>query len=298
MPSTLSGMAIAVPLHLDKDIDGVCIFTVEMTRVYIMLFLGYGLSAFLILAIWEVDAEYFEEEPECKASLVRAQMACVFIFMASIFCELLESGDMFLMLYHAEGSTDGRSLLRATECQHGAVVVEEKPKGLLSYCKHKITPVLNSPPDMPKWSWKHVNQSYKMWCFAIVWLPKLLLTLSTGFFGGLYITHCTTLEDLVLNSLAVNFILEMENILYGCFIAAGTKHAIETMETVEVEMTDSQRIRGWFCSSVLYPVFTFLATFYIVCVANPCGLESLPPSLQAVAVSLHQKLERPMGTYD
>lgn len=86
---------------------------------------------------------------------------------------------------------------------------------------------------------------------------------------------CDNIEDIVLNSLAVNFVLEIDNILYGCFISAGTKQAIEHMEPVEFEVTDRARMVTWLVSTVFYPLVALAATFQLVVVQGGCGLDFL-----------------------
>lgn len=274
-PTTLSGVALAVPLQLDRKADGNFIYFIEMGRVYALLLVSYALTLFLLLSLWEVALDGVgADDYECVHGKLKVQFACVFLYEASIFGTLLKDIDFLRLILNAQdpGSAGHLSLASSKE-HHGAVLIEEK-KGHMSSVMNKFRPA--PPPDMPEWNFHGMNTAYRAFCVVLLGLPKICFTAALGFLGALFILGCDNIADIVLNAMAVNFVLEVDTVLYESFISGGTKGAIEHMKSVEIEVTQGQRVFSWLVSTVFYPLITLTITLYMVIVEAGCGLHYVP----------------------
>lgn len=264
-------MALAVPLHLNRQEDGNLIYFVELIRCYVLLLLDYAFQLFLLLEIWTV-IDKKEEDAECNDDLFAVQLTCVFIFQAAVLQEILSTIDIYRLLYYAEAHQ--RSRLRLGSDEHGAVLAHES-NSKFSLKRFRPKP----PPEMPQWKLDGINIPFKIWSAMIVVTPKLVITVTLSYVGGLFIALCDSVEDIVLNTLAVNFVCDLNTILYGCFIQQTVKDSIEHMQTVEIDLDNKHRIGHWLTSTVLYPATTVALTFFTVVYTQGCGAEYLPGPL-------------------
>merc|ERR1719145_104716 len=95
-------------------------------------------------------------------------------------------------------------------------------------------------------------------------MPKLTIDLVLAYLGGVYIVESPDDEALLMNTLAVVFIAEIEELLYLAFTSDAMRHSLESMRPVEVSMGNRQRLASWFTCSILFPVFTVLASLAVM----------------------------------
>jgi len=177
------------------------------------------------------------------------------------------------------------------EPKHGGVLHKENT-GMIDYFLRKVrTP---PPPGIPRWNFKRITFPYKLWCGLAIVLPKLIATMALGYFGSLYILRCDNIEDLVLNSLAAVFVLDIDTILYECFISSGTRAAVEHMAPIEVDLSNAQRTFQWAFSALMYPVLTVLISLYVMIVGAGCGSEHMPDGTRHFLEKFHFKLIHPI----
>lgn len=305
VPETLAGVAISVPITLDMKQDGCFIYYAELIRCYFMLAMSYALAVFLLLALWEVDEEGIDPDDEgsakmCANGLFGVQLACVFIYESSVFSELLKVVNIVRLLYNAEGKpsnadTIGFSqLMTPSAPSHGAVMVSDKNESGGKFAKF-YRRLRSAPPQegMPQWTFEKITVCFKVVSVIFVVLPKLLIVISLGYFGGIFVVHCQTIAETCLNTLAVNFILDIDVILYESFVVEETKNAVAQMQAVGVELSNTQRFWSWLASCIIYPMMPMFATIYVVVISQGCGLDHFSPRIQTLLIALRLPLGHP-----
>lgn len=70
--------------------------------------------------------------------------------------------------------------------------------------------------------------------------------------------------DMVMSTLAVVFIADIDLLLYSAFTSNVIKFNLAQMKTVDVELSNKTRVAMWFASSVLCPLVTVAASALIV----------------------------------
>lgn len=249
-------MVIAEPLHLNRKTDGLFVCLVELVTCYGALAVNYFLQAWLLYEISGVNNNKMDEKSKCPEGLI-LQFVCVFIFETAIFNEVRSSMDLFSLLYYAEAGQDGYS-----EQGSGAVLVEEKRTSTFQMLFKKVRPT--PPPGMPQWNLHDITRKYKIWSTLICALPKLMVAGLLAYEGGLFIALCHSVDDIVLNTLAVNFIVDIDEILYMSFTSKATQCALENAEAVGIEMTNKTRLAHWFCNTFVYPITVFCFSAWVV----------------------------------
>jgi len=253
LPCSLAGLTIAEPLRLDRKVDGTVVFVVELFRIYAMLYMKFMIQIYFVALIFKNDLKH--REAECNEGLVGLAMICVFVFLCAIFTELRSISTLSTVLYNAEHHETKTYHGLGKQKSGGAVMVEEKT-GRMAELQKKYRPA--PPPDMPQWNLNMINKQYKVFCTIIVVVPKVVITLYLGYAGAIFIAQCESSGDMILNTLAVNFIIELDTILYETFTSDATKSAMEHAEEIELSLTNRERVGGWVFNTVVYPLTVIL----------------------------------------
>jgi len=259
IPTNIYGMIIAEPLHLNRKTDGLFVFVVEMAASYFTLVANYILQAWLLYEIYCVNQGKIGEGGKCPQGVI-LQIVCVFIFEASVFNEVRSCTELFSLLYHAGGARGGYT--KQEPAGAGAVLLEEKEQSVFGRFTKKIRPT--PPPGMPQWNLHSMPRLYKVWTTLIAAIPKFLIVLFLAYQGGVFIALCETVDDIVLNTLAVNFIVDIDEILYTSFTSSATQFALEHAEAVEIEMSNKQRFAQWFLNTFVFPAVVFCSSLFLV----------------------------------
>ena len=120
------------------------------------------------------------------------------------------------------------------------------------------------PPGVPQWKLESVGKLYKVWNFVIVCVPKIVVAGALAIVGGDYIVKSGDPETMFLNTLAVMFIIDVDELLYHAFTSDATKENLSHMQSVEVELSNRQRALMWFTNTVLYPLMVIVGTGALV----------------------------------
>lgn len=105
-----------------------------------------------------------------------------------------------------------------------------------------------------------ITRTYKFWSFFSIGIPKLAIAVLLGYYGGMYIAKSADQETMLLNTLAVMFVIDVDEILYEAFISDYTKDSLEHMKAVEVPVSNSVRFSMWAMSTVVYPLIVLAAS--------------------------------------
>lgn len=262
LPASVIGLGIAEPLHLSMAVDGKLVYITEMTKIYSMLTVCVFIQLFFIAHLYKVDEHGMDSE--CAPHLVGLCLVCVFVFEATILAELRHSFLLFGLIYHAEPDQG-----KGPVPQAGAVMVAEEEKGgALNRMTRKFRQPV--PPEMPQWNMHQASKTYKTMCSIFVVIPKIFIGMWLGYAGGIYIAQCQTTEDMILNTLAVNFVVDIDEILYDSFTSDATKASLENAETVEITLGNRGRIALWAFNTVVFPLLAVFLAYLFVHVIKGC----------------------------
>jgi len=259
IPADILGVAIAEPLHLSRKTDGLFVFVSELVKCYGLLLLNFMLQLWLLHKISGVNESKMGHQTKCPEGIV-TQVVCVFVFEASIFIQLKECRDNFCMLYYTQAVVQG-SYAMANGQSRGAVLVQTD-NSLFSRITKKVRPT--PPKDVQLWSLDYITPAYKVWSVLVIVLPQTLIVLAVAYQGGLFIAMCEDTEDIVLNSLAVTFILDIGEIIYHSFTPHATKSALESAKAVEIELSNNERYDLWIKNKFVYPLLVTMWSMWLV----------------------------------
>lgn len=133
---------------------------------------------------------------------------------------------------------------------------------------------LTPPPNVVKWNLDDISFAFKCWCWVGIALPKLTIALLIGHFGGSYIMESSDRETMLLKTLSVVFVLEIDEILYEAFTSDYMKDSLVNMKAVEYEVGNQTRYMVWALNAVLYPLLVIGAcAFTVFSVKKASGCE-------------------------
>lgn len=266
LPENLYGLAIAEPLQLDWRIDGSVLYCVELWRGFGLLSLNYIVQTTFLVWIWRIDNQHKLSEMACHANLwsLQLELVCIFIFLVAIFVEIRETVDMFIGLWHAPVAT-GYSLLAAVETeQHGhhghqgAIIMQDKPQTLF------MRMGIKKDAEWKRWSLRRMTASYKALVILLVVIPKFCIGLVFTVVGGMYIIASDDEETIILNTVAVNFVLDLDEYFLYTFSTDAIMNRLSRIEGIPLGHTNSFRMVGFFFFSVVLIPALVLATIGLV----------------------------------
>jgi len=279
VPASLYGLTIAVPTMVDLAHDGALIYVAELGRGLMMLLLNYAVQLLFLAELWRVSQDREGSIEECKeATSLCLELGCVFLFESTVLMDIRKSLTILSLVWAAPGPryksvTEGASLaagayqgVRAYSPKTGAVLgADEGEGGRSSYFTRMYRKVRPSPsPGVKQWKLDGISNSFRLWSSLTVALPKLFIGTALAYLGGIYIERSVDQEAMVLNTLAVVFIADIDEILYRAFTSDAMKDNLEHMRTVELTLSNRKRFCMWFLSSVICPLLTIGAAGFII----------------------------------
>mmetsp|Transcript_14419 Transcript_14419/g.26577 ORF Transcript_14419/g.26577 Transcript_14419/m.26577 type:complete len:319 (-) Transcript_14419:58-1014(-) len=300
IPANLCGLAIAEPLALDLKHDGRLVYWVELLRCYFLLLLQYAIQVYFIyqIAIINERNEFIVTCSDTPHDVI-LEMVCVFVFILAVWAEFDNSVGTVMLLWNSPSAqlreklqeretknprflplAPSSSLKEAGCSSTSGAVLEAEGQTLpssqsLSSFVFQMGKAKAAKPGMKQWNLDGMSRRYKVWAMVMIGLPKVFTTLSVGYAGGLYICYSKDPESLLQNSLAMTFVVEVENLLYKAFTPVATANHLEHAKSVPISLNNFLRLSLWFVSAAVYPVLTLCSTVGIVLHANAVPL-SLP----------------------
>jgi len=263
-PAGLYGMAIVEPAVLDRKLDGTFVYLVELMRVFGMLCLNYTVIGLFLLQLWKMNER--SGTWDCSARLLPLELGCVFLFEVRMLSDVRNGLSILTLLWCAPRQAAANSSLSekiyrglADSPKIGAVMVkeEESQSGFLWRISRKRG-------NDRLWSLHGLTCTFRLWCTCVVGLPKLAIDLALAYMGGVYIVQSETDEAMLMNTLAVVFISEIEALLYQAFTSDVMRQSLEGMRPVEVEMSNKKRFFMWFACSFLGPLATVFVALGVI----------------------------------
>jgi len=274
VPQTLYGLVIAEVATLDRKYDGTIIFVGEMLKIYSLLAVTYLVQGFFLhgisglLTFAEHDGWY---ATPCEDDHLTLKFVCVFVFEIAVFQDILACMNLFSVLWNVSttGPDASFTLLQMEEdpIQTGGAVLaarvdEPEPVSKFSGMFFKVTPV--PPVGMKQWDLSRVTRGFKVWAFLVVVIPKLTIVLVLGYYGGLFVAQQTHVEDLFMNTLAVTFVIDIDDFLYVAFTAEATKDNLMHMKPVTIDIDNRGRWSMWFWATVVHPLACIAVSALII----------------------------------
>jgi hypothetical protein len=291
IPADLSGFVVVIPLQLNLEVDGVLLTCAELFRSYFLLFLSYGVQAVFLYQIALIDEDKAGNCDDGR--LYFLSLICVFTFTVSIFEEANEIKNLAVTLYKcpsrqefytrltevcgvADQATiptalrneDGaRSPRRCAEgppgmdTKHGAILEAEREaaksaKSLMDHMSHfarMLKPGQRAHEVLDEWTLDGMTWQWKAWSFVVVVLPRILLTVALFCVGAFYIMRSGDKGQMIMNTLAVNFIVDIDDQLYKVFTSGSLKVHMENVKPIPLHPTNMDRLVSFLFASIVSP---------------------------------------------
>lgn len=101
------------------------------------------------------------------------------------------------------------------------------------------------------------SRLYKIWCVGVAIIPKFVLAGALWYYGGAFILRAVNNSELILNTVAVTFINEIDDLLYSVLVPADIDSLLADLPEFEwmpaVPTTKQTKLQRW---SVALSVFT------------------------------------------
>merc|ERR1740139_685530 len=109
-----------------------------------------------------------------------------------------------------------------------------------------------------------ITLQYKVLMLCIIAVPKLVLSVLLALAGGNYIIGSPDRETLILNTLAITFIVEVDEFLYKAFTSPPVQEHLENSEPVTVVLDSKDALIQWFFIAVVYWISVIFSSFFVV----------------------------------
>lgn len=260
LPETLYGLIIAEPLQLDVNVDGMFIFITELLRSMFLLLVNYTIQALFLLQFYAINAGKGEEG--CASGLESLRVLCVFVFCVSSFLEIRDSENMLFGLWACPTKEPGHSPAHAAGQAHGAVMEAEASNTWNPAARMNVW--LKRKTEGTGWTLDNMTKSYKAFAIFVIVLPKLAIALSVAYVGSVYILKSGDAESMILNTLAVLFVVDIDEFIYNTFTPASMKSQLVNIPEISLNPTNMERKWAYFSSTFLHPSLIIGATCWLV----------------------------------
>jgi len=124
-----------------------------------------------------------------------------------------------------------------------------------------------------RWKLDGTSRCYRIVCAALIPLPKLLVDMLLAYLGGLYVVSTQDPSDMLLKTLSLVFIVELDDMMYRVFTSDAMRHHLENMQSVKIALTNRWRVMTWLLASFLAPIFVVGLTFHLSVSMSFCKRE-------------------------
>ena len=101
-------------------------------------------------------------------------------------------------------------------------------------------------------------------CILFAAIPRMLICLLLGFIGAIYIGRSESQEAMLLNTLAVLFVLDIDDAIYNVFTSGSLKVHMEHIKPIILHPTNNDRLIAFFFASFIFPVLVVALSVVIV----------------------------------
>lgn len=227
LPETLYSIAILAPFETDREdlgwheascfswCFGLLLWLLFILPHLVLTYINIGVQAAFIYYIRDVTET--EKDGDCLVE-VHLVIASLIIFSAIIFGDLKETLGMFAYVLYFPTTS------KHTELTYTIRVDDQG---------NKHTSIKSG---MLPW--------YKVYVTVTLLLPKLALAITLLMYGTKYICYSKTKEELILNTVAVTFILEIDEFLYRTTASGYQKERLQELPSLPSNPSSSEEEDG------------------------------------------------------
>jgi hypothetical protein len=278
-----------IPLQLNREFDGTLLVIAELLRTWFLLLVTYAVQLLFLYEIAQIDeAKKWEVNTELRS----LNLVCVFIFMVQIFQEFHACKDLFHVLIKCPHKHSERSVYqqlmprpctdiaspRNHEQQHGAILEEETSPAKRAadqcaafYVMNHMTSYMKKlyPGKAPEdvfilWTLDDMTLGWKFCCIVFAAIPRFIICLLCGYIGAIYIGRSESKEAMLLNTLAVLFVLDIDESIYNVFTSGSLKVHMENVKPIVLHPTNNERLISFVFASFIFPVLVVALSWLIV----------------------------------
>lgn len=203
---------------------------------WLIVFFNYFFSFVVILAIKELR----DVTPECEANFTLL-MVSVIAFSTYNVGEIFETFSMFFWIYSQPTSTEHVELTFSSDDDD-----------------REIT--------------SGMTMAYKLWCYFAIILPKLAIGIMVAYFGNTFLLVSDSNQDVILNSMALGFITQNDEIIFDVLVPKNLKAITENMPAMKI--TRNMKLWGlyrpWAVSLLI--LIIVLYSYADVCLDDPVSV--------------------------
>jgi len=162
----------------------------------------------------EIDAQIDPGEYGVESYYLR--MTCCFIFVLGLWPDLIGSSDMVYLLYHAP-----------TKAMPWMIY----EKGSAQSDKKSISPQKGvDTEECVRFQVNGMPLQWKIFNFFMILLPKIYIWFLTADIGIVFLLETSSIEEMIINAVALNFILGIDETLCSALMSPMVKYMLENME--------------------------------------------------------------------
>lgn len=290
VPASLYAVSIVELSRVNRHSDGNVLFVAEVFRVVFLLGLNYLLTVLFTAQLGLMVTKQFElGERPCPMHFMVLIFCCTFIFEVSMLAHFEKCFNLTKLLWFADGHqyekvdnpiADALARVRSApdgsnelpKAGGGAILAQQKTFSSKLYMRilHPIHGDRNDQHGMSVWSLKGTSGYYRGACFVLIVLPKCFADLMLAYLGGLFVASTSEGDNMMLNTLAVVFISELDELMYFSFTSSAMRLQLENMKAVKLQLTNKVRISMWFFHSLVVPTVAVSFAFYLTRYVSGC----------------------------
>jgi hypothetical protein len=258
LPESLYGLTVAEPLQLQKAVDGSFIYYTEYIRSYALLFVNYGVQGLFLWHFAKINGDNAEEMAGCDSEFDVLKVSSIFVFNVSAFLELRKIRNMYKGIWACPTGGKGAFAVVAGDTHGGVLEAEAKSAsnpfaGMMIWGANRALGT--------EWSLDNMTFSYKVVVGVLIIIPRTALALGVMWIGAVYVMQSSDAETIMLNTLAVLFVLDVDNFFYDAFTATHMKMQLTTVPGIALEPGKWEHLFSFFNSLIGYPLLVTCATF-------------------------------------
>ena len=162
-------------------------------------------------------------------------------------------------------SKHGGILVNETEAQTDkkTTMISSMYGHMVSYMKR--LPAGKTPEEaLEVWTLDDMTLGWKFVCILFAAIPRLLICLLLGFIGAIYIGRSESQEAMILNTLAVLFVLDIDDSIYNVFTSGSLKVHMDHIKPIVLHPSNNDRLIAFFFASFIFPVLVVAISVVIV----------------------------------
>jgi len=195
---------------------------------------------------------------------------CVYVFCVAVFGEIRDSMDMFMGVWGCpvvqDGSYSSLMLAGGQPANGPGVVVDNNDESdatsSMDWMRRKLKKEVTE--SVALWNLSRMTKVRKYFDLAVIVFPKLAIGTLTLVFGCKYIMGSPDSETLIMNTLAVLFVLDLDEYIYQTFTTTTVKARIDSMEHILLNPSSTDRVAAYFMTTFGIPLIVGSATLGFV----------------------------------